>query len=380
MVRQALSHALIICALLAGCTPSGEDESTGTSGSDPAPSSESASSSAPTGGAAAGAPAITEAEAQQVLETYNKKNNKANAKLNSKLLRTIETESAFAIDNAVYRIGRKLDPNNEDPIQPYQWVDPEFHIPTIPEGTAPWFVVEASTDSSPDERDVLLLTSEGQGKPWKIALYASVDEGLPELATDADGAAIAVDPTEAAELQAAPADVAAAHATYLTSGEDTPEAAGLGADQRSQEIVDEMYDGTDLRETFASADSFKRKVAVADYAVRALQTADGGAVAFYVTRQRLAVRRSDGVFTVRGHLAALGAKDVLVTPAGDEVFLVGMDITWLDAWITAIPGPDGGEMSVLGNQVGMVKVNGVDPSEYPKNLPPELEALVPDQT
>jgi hypothetical protein len=34
-------------------------------------------------------------------------------------------------------------------------------------------------------------------------------------------------------------------------------------------------------------------------------------------------------------------------------------------------------MSVLGNHDGMVRVDGADPSEYPSDLPPELEALVP---
>lgn len=378
MVRHTVLPALIVWALLAGCTPSGEEDTSGTSGADPAPRSEAASPAAPTE-AAAGAPALTEDEAQQLLQTYNRKNNRANARLNSKLLKTIETESAFALDNAVYRIGRKLDPDNQDPIQPYQWVDPEFHIPTIPEGTAPWFVAEASTDSSPDERDVLLFTSEGDGALWKIALYARLDEPLPELATDADGNAVVVDPTEAGGSPTAAADVAAAHATYLTSGDDVPEAAGLETHDRSQEIVDEKYDGTDLRQEFSGVDSFERKVTLADHPVRALQTAGGGAVAFYVTRQRLSVRAPDRVFNVEGHLAALGSKDLIATPDGRQAFLVGMDITWLDAWVTAIPGQEDGELSVLGNQVGMVKVTGAPRSEYPEDLPPEVESLLPEQ-
>jgi hypothetical protein len=375
MLRHALAPAAVVCALLAGCSQS-EEPGPGTTGQEPASGSEAEAPSAPA--AAPGAPAITEAEAQQVLETYNKKNNRANAKLNSKLLKTIETEAAFALDNAVYRIGHKLDPDNEDPIQAYEWVDPEFHIPALPEDAEPWFVAEASTDSSPDKRDLMLFTSKGGGKPWKMALYARLDEPLPELATDANGAAITVDPAEAAGLHAAPTDSAEAHAAYLTSGEDSPEAAGLDTHEMSQQIVE---NAGQLQQSFAEADSLERDVTVTDHPVRALQTADGGAVAFYATKEHASVRTEDSVLTVRTpEVTALGAKDVVVTPSGDEAFLIGMDLTWLSVWITAIPAEGGGELSVLGANGRMANVTGVDPSEYPEDMPPEVEALLPDRT
>lgn len=375
MLRQALLCVLTVCALLVGCSPS-EDEAPTTTGPDPVPSSETDAPSAPTT-AAAGAPAISETEAQQVLETYNKKNNKANRKLNSKLLKTIETEAAFLLDNAVYRIGHKLDPDNDDPIQPYQWVDPQFHIPVLPEGSSPWFVAEVSTDSSPDERDVVLFTSKGDGKPWKIALYARVGDGLPELATDASGAAVVVPPKEASGLSAAPAEVAEAHATFLDSGERSPEGAGLDAHEMSRQVV-ENAEG--LRQSFTGADSLEREVMVADYPVRALQTADGGAVAFYVTEEQASARKNNGVITVHTPEVTALAKDVVVTPSGDEVFIVGMNLKWLAAWITAIPAEGGGELSVLGANGRMVNVKGVDPSEYPEDMPPEVEALLPERT
>lgn len=382
MIWRALLHVVVVCALLAGCTPSGEEDAQDSTSPDPAPSSATQPGAAPAASepAAGSVPAITEAEAQKVLDKLNTRNNKANATLNSKLLKQVETESSFVIDNAIYRIGHKLDPDNKDPIKPFAWIDPVFHIPNVAEGTAPWYVAEVATDGNPDKRYAMVFTRKRDGKPWKVALYVSVGEGLPELATDTNGAAIAVPATGAPGLEAAPADAASAHATYLTEGGSSPDAARFASDERSQEIIDEVVDGTKLRETFDTVDSFEREVTVADYPVRALQTADGGAVAFYVTNQQLAVRRSDGVFTVQDQLAALGAKDVIVTPTGDQVLLVGMDIMWLDAWVAAVPAQGGGKISVLGNQDGMVKVAGADRSEYPSELPPELEALLPAET
>jgi len=294
---------------------------------------------------------LTETEARSLLAELSRKNNQANAALDSTLLNEYEAESSFRIDNAVYRIGNVLDPQHKDPIKPFDYGDGTFFIPRT--GDPQWVAANVSVSGS-KRRYLLVLSRQAAAQPWKIVMQARIDADLPAVANDSGGNAVAAPPDDGTNLVAAPNEVAAAHATYLTGGATTPQAAMFAADQHSAEIVNDRQLRSALvfvnnkTGVVAPAQTFTRTVTVEPYPVRVLRTADGAVLACYVTKRQVVAAQPNGRTKLAGTDAAL---------AGRTDFDQKVTITWLDQWIVRIPATNGGKVTVVAHQGGKESIS-----------------------
>jgi hypothetical protein len=294
---------------------------------------------------------LTETEARSLLAELSRKNNQANAALDSTLLNEYEAESSFRIDNAVYRIGRVLDPQHKDPIKPFDYGDGTFFIPRT--GYPQWVAANVSVSGS-TRRYLLVLSRQTAGQPWKMVIQARIDADLPAVAKDSGGNAMAAAPDDGTRLVAAPNDVAAAHAAYLTAGANTPQAAMFAPDQHSAEIVNDNQ----LRSAIvfvnkktgviAPAQTYTRTVTVEPYPVRVLSITDGAVLACYVTKRQVVAEQPDGLTKLKGADAAL---------AGRTDFDQKITITWLDQWVVRIPTKNSGKVTVIAHQGGKENIS-----------------------
>jgi hypothetical protein len=316
---------------------------------------KSAKHNTPTGSPSTATPAqapLTAAEATTLLAEISRKNNQANATFDSGLLDEYEAESSFRIDDAIYRIGRVLDPQHKDPLKPFDYADPMFFIPRST-GYPQWIAANVSITGS-KRRYLLVLTREAAVKPWKLVVQGTIDGDLPTIAKDSTGSAVAAAADDGTNLVAAPKDVAAAHAAYLTAGRTVAQAAMFASDEHSTAIVN---DG-ELRKAFlfvnkktgviAPAQFYTRTITVEPYPVRVLRTTDGGALACYVTKRQVVAEQPDGLTKLAGADAAL---------AGRKDFDRRVTVTWLDQWVVRIPPKNGGKVTVVAHQDGKESVS-----------------------
>ncbi len=294
------------------------------------------------------APVITDAEARTLLSDVTRKNNQANAALDSTLLAEYEAESSYRIDDAVYRIGRVMDPQHKDPIKAFEYTEPVFSIPRLT-AYPQWFLADAAMTGA-KKRCVLVFSREAAGQPWKVVSQATLTDSVPALVKDAGGNAVVAPEADGAKLLAAPKDVAAAHAAYLTGGGSAPEAATFTPHKKSDEIINDDALRKQLlfvsRKTgkIAPAEKVTRNVTVEPYPVRALQTADGGALVAYVTKWQLTAEQPDGLTKLKGSDAAL---------AGRTDFDEKITISWLTQWLVVVPPKaGGGKVTVVGADTG----------------------------
>jgi len=125
------------------------------------------------------APVITDAEARTLLSDVTRKNNQANAALDSTLLAEYEAESSYRIDDAVYRIGRVMDPQHKDPIKAFEYTEPVFSIPRLT-AYPQWFLADAAMTGA-KKRCVLVFSREAAGQPWKVVSQATLTDSVPAL-------------------------------------------------------------------------------------------------------------------------------------------------------------------------------------------------------
>lgn len=309
--------------------------------------------SAPKGDAPGGGPTptaaavLTEAEARSLLAEVSRKNNRANAAFDSRLLGEYEAESSFRIDEAVYRIGRVLDPQHKDPLTSFEYTARAFHLPRSA-GYPQWFLADTSI-STAKRRYLLVLSRPAADQPWKMVIQAALDGELPAMARDAAGNAVTMPADDATALVAGPNEVAAAHAAYLSAGRSAPQAAMFASDKESTAIIEDGKLRASLvfvnKKTgvIGPAQRFSRTVTVEPYPVRVLRTTDGGALACYVTKRQVVAEQPDGLTKITGPDAAL---------AGRTDFDGKITITWLDQWVVRIPPKGGGQVTVLAHLGG----------------------------
>ncbi len=290
---------------------------------------------------------LTEAEARSLLAEVSRKNNQANAALDSRLLGEYEAESSFRIDEAVYRIGRVLDPQHKDPLTSFEYTARAFYLPRSA-GHPQWFLADASISTS-KRRYLLVFARQAADQPWKMVIQAALDGELPTMASDTTGTAVTVPADDTTTLLAAPNDVAAAHAAYLTAGRSASPAAMFASDKESTAIIEDgklraaLVFVNKKTGVIGPAQRFTRTVTVEPYPVRVLRTADGGALACYVTKRQVVAEQSDGLTKITGADAAL---------AGRTDFDQKITITWLDQWVVRVPPKGGGQVTVLAHLDG----------------------------
>ncbi|MFI6518770.1 hypothetical protein ACIBF1_24665 [Spirillospora sp. NPDC050679] len=288
-------------------------------------------------------PVLTRDQARQVLSRYAQAAGRAGQRLDASPLSSVATGPQLAMDTAAVKLRRAT---GQKP-GPLAFTRPVFYIPRAT-GYPRWFAVDAVSGSGKRTlRHALLFTQAKAGGPWLLAADPyPADAALSRVRLDSDGYATAV-PAVASGLALAPGRVAAAHAALLSKGPRGSGVTSLAPGPRTTQTRDELERGVQLlaKRGVRLTSSFTPDPAPA----YALRTRDGGAVVWYVLRQKeaySAARR--GTLTVSGDLSGLA-------PAGAAGSR--MTTTVLIQYLATVPPK--GATAVTGMYRKAVAVDGV---------------------
>jgi hypothetical protein len=298
-----------------------------------------------------GAPAVTPDEVRTIVAAISAANDKANAARDSTLLAGYEDEASFEADDAIFRVLRGTDPAGKDPVAAFTYDVSDAWIPAGT-GTKQWFVAD-TTAGTKRTRYPLVISRNSPDAPWKVVHMAPVKTTVPPLKKDAAGVVETVAPDDpGATLTLSPDATATAHAAFI--GGDS--AAGGGAftgDTQSRAILRQE----DLRRVLGFAGpggklllpkSLPASAQVATYPVRALRTADGGALVSYAVRTAFVAEVKGGRAKPTGYFQALAGGPL----SGDS-----MTMTALSMWWVQVPPAGGGKVTVLGGVSEPVQIS-----------------------
>ncbi|MFA1539790.1 hypothetical protein [Actinomadura monticuli] len=289
-----------------------------------------------------GAPALTEAQARQVLASYAKGANRAGYRLSARTLPTIEADPQLSMDTAALKLRRAV---RQRPAK-MAFTDTTFYIPRLP-GYPHWFAADAATGKGDRTvRHALLFTQAAAGAPWLLAADPYPTEpALSKIALDPAGFATPVDPA-ATDLAVAPGKLPRAHAALLTDGPRASGAALLADGAKTSETYKALKQGE--RALAGRGVTLSSRFSAAPYKVFALRTKDRGALVWYVLKQNEAYSA-----TKRGRLAVSGD---LVGLAPTRTARTRMDTTVLVQYLATVPPK--GRATVSGMYRKAVTANG----------------------
>ncbi|QFG24045.1 hypothetical protein [Actinomadura sp. WMMB 499] len=286
-------------------------------------------SESPSSAASSAPPALSRAQAEQVLASYTAAADGAGQKLDRRALTAIQSDPQLTMDAAMFSKYRAL----EQRPPKLDFAKSTFLIPRM-EGHPRWFVVGAGGGKGAGARPhAMLFTQERAGGPWLLAADPAPGDGaLGRVKLDDDGFAERVAP-DAGGLPVPPAQVPKAHAALMTDGPDASGAAALADGPTTGRAYDALQkvtkslagQGVRLASTFAPA----------EYRVHALRTKDGGALVWYAMKQHEAYSAAK-----RGSLAVSGD---LVGLAPARSVRTKLRTTVLTQYLAVIP-PDGRAM------------------------------------
>jgi len=298
-------------------------------------------------------PAVHTSAVGGIVDRYVQASNAASASRSVRLLRAAEVDSSLAIDTAIYRADRVLDPSDRSKAKPFGYRQEATFVPRLA-GYPRWFAVQARPSFPQAGSALLVFVQRHASQPWLQAALIDIGSGntMPELAYDSHGNAIAVPVDDQAGLLAAPSAVAAAQADYLTSGKRPDSDPWLGADTWSTELIDAAR--TDVKQlSFATVTNRYRPASQPMYALR---TADGGAVVAYVMKRSFDAKLESvgSVWRLAGMYAALAGTDALRART--------LHVEWLYQWLVHVPptGNESAEVRVIGRSGGVTEVSGSD--------------------
>ncbi|MGH3241456.1 MAG: hypothetical protein ACRDNL_13845 [Spirillospora sp.] len=288
-------------------------------------------------------PALSHAQAQQVLASYTVGANRVGRRLNGKALPTIEADPQLSMDDASLKLRRAI----RQRAPKVAFTSTAFYIPRLT-GYPHWFAAGAVTGRGKRAlRHALLFTQARAGAPWLLTAdpYSSADS-LGRVALDPDGYATPVAPDDKDGLAVAPGKLPQAHAALLTGGPGAPNASVLADGAQTSETYKALKNG---EKTLAGRGvTLSSKFAPSRYRVFALRTKDRGALVWYVLKQNEAYSSSQrGRLTVGGDLLGLAPAKAVRTR---------MDTTVLVQYLATVPPK--GRATVTGIYRKAVTANG----------------------
>ncbi|HKE50972.1 MAG TPA: hypothetical protein VKE25_05635 [Actinomycetes bacterium] len=298
-------------------------------------------------------PAVHAAAVGGIVDRYVQVSNAASAGRNITLLRSAEMGASLAIDIAIYRADRALDPSDRTRAKPITYQQEASFVPRLA-GYPRWFAIQAKPSYPRANSALLVFVQRRATEPWLQS--ALIDLGaanaMPKLAYDGHGNAIAVPVDEKADLLAAPSAVAAAHAGYLTSGDRPDSGPRLAADPWTTELIDAAR--TDAKQfSFARVSN---RYQPTNQLMYAFQTADGGAVVVYAMKRSFDAELGSGssVWRLAGMFGALAGTDALRTRT--------LHVEWRYQWLVQVPpaGDESAEVRVIGRSGGLTEVSRSD--------------------
>ncbi|MGP3986087.1 hypothetical protein [Streptomyces sp. 3N207] len=138
----------------------------------------------------AGVGVVSRAQADKLIDHYEKVNNRANKNSDPKLLSTVEGGAVFEQSKSTFKMQKTWSAKERaDYRNPFRYVDRKFYIPR--KGTADWFAMVAHSKSPGEKKGkypgILVMEKQKSGD-WKmIAGSYSETKWLPKFAKDEDG-------------------------------------------------------------------------------------------------------------------------------------------------------------------------------------------------
>ncbi|MFC9502734.1 hypothetical protein [Streptomyces sp. NPDC057002] len=141
------------------------------------------------------APALTAAQARDVIARYSKINNKANATRNRPLLDTVEDRPLYAMSVSDYTETEGLPAADRKPYKPWSYdsANAKLYIPRLAVGQDRWFAAALSSQKGKAPSRLAVFAERPQPKRWEMVSVIDLDSRkLPDIARDRDGYATAV--------------------------------------------------------------------------------------------------------------------------------------------------------------------------------------------
>jgi hypothetical protein len=336
-MRSSLARvtALLAVALIAACSGAGGPQS---------PSRSQPAAASPT---AASSPPLTAAAAKSVLRNYAEANNAANNQADASLEDRIETAPQSAIDGP----GLVIAAREHQGYVSFGYQNPVFYIPVFAGPGPRWFAADAMAvpvSGGTAHRQLLLFAQQRQGAPWKLAAgpLALNSKVLP-VSLNAAGNAATVAPGEAG-LAILPGQLPARHAE-LFSGQSPAAvwAPGPVTDGALRNI-------TAYKHMFSSAGwRYHIATSAAGYPVYALRAKDGGAVVWYVLRERQTGVRVGAGLAVRQNPIVSGLTEAVAALAGKPP-IRKFTIDSLNEYVAIVPAKGSGKVAAVADFTGYV--------------------------
>lgn len=140
-------------------------------------------------------PALSAAQARDVITRYSKINNEANTDRDRRLLDTVEDGPLYAMSVSDYTETEGLPTADRKPYKPWSYdsADAKLYIPRLEAGQNRWFAAALSDQKGKEPSRLAVFAERPQHKRWEMVSVVDLDSpDLPDVALDHDGYATAV--------------------------------------------------------------------------------------------------------------------------------------------------------------------------------------------
>ncbi|MEV7064305.1 hypothetical protein AB0N97_16055 [Streptomyces collinus] len=227
-------------------------------------------------------PALSAAQAHDVIARYSKINNEANADRSRRLLDTVEDGPLYAMSVSDYTETEGLPAADRKPYEPWSYdiASAKLYIPRLVAGQERWYAAALSSQKGKAPSRLAVFAERPQHKRWEMVSVVDLNsQKLPDVALDRDGYATAVATNDNKHL-AADADLlrAAVLDNFATGGTNTGTKVFAPTKASKQQI--EVHDKTGTRfgnqgtTVFTGTDNRYKDA-------YALKTSDGGALILF---------------------------------------------------------------------------------------------------
>lgn len=230
-------------------------------------------------------PALSAAQARDVITRYSEINNEANADRDRRLLDAVEDGPLYAMSVSDYTETEGLPAADRKPYKPWSYdsADAKLYIPRLGAGQDRWFAAALSDHKGRAPSRLAVFAERPQHKRWEMVSVVDLDsQDLPDIALDNDGYATAA-AADGNKHLAADAKLlrAAVLDNFATGGTNTGTKvfAPTKASKRQIEVHDKTGTryGTQGTTVFAGAANHYTDA-------YALETTDGGALILFSHR------------------------------------------------------------------------------------------------
>lgn len=133
------------------------------------------------------APALSTAQARDVITRYSKINNEANADRDRRLLDTVEDGPLYAMSVSDYTETEGLPAKDREPYEAwsYDLASAKLYIPRLADGQEGWFAAALSSEKGKAPSRLAVFAEQSQHKRWEMVSVVDLDsQKLPDVALD----------------------------------------------------------------------------------------------------------------------------------------------------------------------------------------------------